>query len=241
MLVTIDVRSNPLIVARSCPVTFQGHDIGRLDFSKPWYHSGRENASYIPKDNATGVGLEIHFFSNQKGSVQQQNLARCDKYRILQIRSTNIRHLANEQAVQVDVPPDFHEPFYDNAPLEHGYGDHFTPKDSRDKPWSKPVKRASTVAIYDTPYVSDFYGTEGEDMIVMFETCVVCQREQQFDSILSCGNWGYVREYLGGMTGWTEPEFIESQCQAKPSSVFNHTLDTQQRIEYSYYLNWRDF
>lgn len=240
-LIPSPAHSEALRVAQSCPVSYQNQTIGRLDFSQPWFHSGRENASYIATDNATGVGLEIHFVSNSAGELNQDNLARCDKYRILQIRSTNIRHLRDEQPVQIDVPANFIEPFYDSAPLEHGYGEHFTPKDSRDKPWDQPVRRASTVAIYDTPYASDFYGTEGEDIKVMFETCVVCQREEQFDSILSCGNWGYVREYLGGMTGWTEPEFIPSQCQASPSRQFSKTLDSQQKIEYSYYLNWRDF
>lgn len=99
--------------------------------------------------------------------------------------------------------------------------------------------RASTVAIYDTPYVSDGYGIEGEDIKVKFETCVVCQRDQGYDLLLSCSTWGFTREYMGGMTGWTEPEFIPVQCAAWPSEQYQFALDNSDRLQYQYWLDWR--
>jgi hypothetical protein len=228
-----------LEVGKVCPVTYQKEPIGHLVFSKEWYHSGRSDASYIPKDDATGVGLEIHLFNNDAGHLKGQNIAHCDRYRLIQIRKTNARLFSGEKHVQIDVPDHFLDPFYDNAPLEHGYGVHHTPLDDEDKPWNGRPVRASTVAIYDTPYVSDSYGVEGQDLAVNFETCVVCERDRQYDNVLSCGSWGYKREYMGGMTGWAEPEFTGVQCKAKPSEQFQHTLNHSNRIEYSYWINWR--
>jgi len=238
-LFSAPVVADELLVGKACPVTFQKESVGILVFSKEWYHNSRDQASYIPKDDATGVGLEIHLFANQTGHLTGQNIAGCSRYRLLQVRSTTARLFDGERAVQIDVPDEFLNPFYDNAPLEHGYGMHRAPVDDRDKPWSGRPSRASTVAIYDTPYVSDAYGIEGKNIEVQFETCVVCERDNRYDAILSCGRWGYTREYMGGMTGWTEPEFDGVQCQSRPSQVFQDVLDNSNRIEYSFWLNWR--
>jgi len=239
LLYTAALKAAELEVGKVCPVTYQTESVGILVFSKEWYHSSRSNARYIPGDNATGVGLEIHLINNVTGHLSGQNIAQCDRYRLLQVRKTNSRLLPGEKPVQIDVPDEFLDPFYDNAPLEHGYGVHPTPRDDQDKPWSGQPKRASTVAIYDTPYVSDSYGVEGKDIEVEFETCVVCERDRSYDNILSCGSWGYKREYMGGMTGWAEPEFNGVQCHATPSETLKDTVNLSNRIEYSYWINWR--
>lgn len=228
-----------LVVGKVCPVTYKTQAVGSLIFSKEWYHSSRSNARYIPGDNATGVGLEIHLINNRRGHLSADNIAQCDRYRMLQIRKTNSRLLSGEKPIQIDVPDESTSPFYDSDPLEHGYGTHATPSDDEDKPWKGRPVRASTVAIYDTPYVSDAYGVEGKNIEVTFETCIVCEREDAYDKLLSCGTWGYEREYMGGMTGWAEPEFIAVQCHDKPSDTFRRTLDGSNRIEYSYWLSWR--
>ena len=232
-------NAEELWVGKVCPVSYQEENVGILVFSKEWYHSSRDNASYIPSDNATGIGLEIHLFANERGHLKGPNLAQCNRYRLLQVRSTTARLFDGEQAVQVDIPDDFNDPFYDNTPLEHGYGSHLTPVDDRDKPWQGQHSRTSTVAIYDTPYVSDAYGIEGENIDVTFETCVVCEREFRYDTILSCGTWGYTREYMGGLTGWAEPEFIGVQCKNDPSRIFQQVLDRSNRVDYSFWINWR--
>lgn len=240
LLVTIGpLEAADLEVGKVCPVLYQKESIGLLVFSKEWYHSGRSDASYIPKDDATGVGLEIHLINNEAGHISSQNIAHCDRYRLIQIRKTTARLFEGEKRLQIDVPDHFLDPFYDNHPLEHGYGVHKTPKDDLDKPWNGQPGRASTVAIYDTPYVSDAYGIEGKDIDVDFETCVVCERGRLYDNILSCGSWGYKREYMGGMTGWAEPEFKGVQCHSAPSEQFKNTLNNSNRIEYSYWINWR--
>lgn len=239
MLYPISAVTEELLVGKTCPVGYQKQNIGILVFSREWYHSSRHNASYIPRDNATGVGLEIHLFANRHGHLDGSNLAQCHRYRLLQMRSTTARLFDGERAVQVDIPDGFDDPFYDNSPLEHGYGTHMTPVDDRDKPWQGQHSRTSTVAIYDTPYVSDAYGIEGEDIDVSFETCVVCERELRYDTILACGTWGYTREYMGGLTGWSEPEFVGVQCNSKPSQTFQRVLDQSNRIDYSFWLNWR--
>lgn len=233
------VIAEELLVGKVCPVSYEQENIGILVFSREWYHSSRDNASYIASDNATGVGLEIHLFANKTGHLTGDNTARCDQYRLLQVRSTTARLFDGESAVQIDVPDEFDNPFYDNAPLEYGYGMHLTPEDDRDKPWSGRPTRASTVAIYDTPYVSDAYGVEGKNINVQFETCVVCEREDRYDTLLACGTWGYTRDYMGGSTGWTEPEFTGVQCNATPSTTFQQALIRSHRVEYAYWLNWR--
>lgn len=228
-----------LLVGKVCPVFFQQQQVGILAFSQEWYHTSRSHPSYTATDNATGVGLEIHFFSNSEGDIDSQNIAACDRYRLLQMRTSNARLLPGEKLTQIDVPDSFLSPFYDNAPLEHGRGVHRVPADDSDKPWHGRPTRASTVAIYDTPYVSDAWGVWGKSIDVRFETCVVCEREQQYDALLSCGNWGYRRDFMGGMTGWAEPEFQPVQCQAAPSEHYKATLNLSNRIEYSYWINWR--
>ncbi|NQZ92094.1 MAG: hypothetical protein HRT97_07095 [Moritella sp.] len=238
------VPDNELLLNKVCPVSspmpsLTQASIGILAFSQHWYHDGGDNAAYQARDNATGVGIEIHFLANDNGFVKGRNVANCQRYRIIQLRQTNIKNLVNELPVQIDIPNTFSLPFYDNHTLEHGHGMHKTPKDNQDKPWAQSVMRASSVAIYDTPYVSDAYGTEGEDIRVTFETCVVCQREQGFDQLLSCGSWGFQRDYMGGMTGWAEPEFIPVQCSVKPSDQYLTTLDNAERIDYRYWLDWR--
>ncbi|WP_157534177.1 hypothetical protein [Moritella sp. JT01] len=40
-----------------------------MAFSQHWYHNGSDNAAYQARDNATGVGIEIHFLTNDKGFV----------------------------------------------------------------------------------------------------------------------------------------------------------------------------
>lgn len=238
-LIPARLTATELLVGKTCPVTFEDHPVGFLVFSREWYHNSRSGAAYIPGDNATGVGLEMHFFSNDAGDTHLLNLPDCDRYRMLQVRNSNTRLPPGEQASQIDVPDQFPDPFYDNAPLEYGRGVHLVPADDRDKPWQGRPVRASTVSIYDTPYVSDAWGKEGKDINISFETCVVCERDQGYDALLSCGKWGYQRAYMGGMTGWAEPEFQPVQCQDKPSESFKATLDNSSRIEYSYWINWR--
>lgn len=228
-----------LLVGKSCPVTYKERSVGILVFSREWYHTSRSDAHYTPGDNATGIGLEIHFFSNDLGDTRILNLPDCDRYRMLQIRSSNARMLPGEHLSQVDVPDQFITPFYDHSPLEHGHGVHLAPADDRDKPWSGRPVRASTVSIYDSPYVSDAWGREGHDITIRFETCVVCQRDRRFDQLLSCGTWGYQRHYMGGMTGWAEPEFIPPKCLSTPTKGFQQTLNDSNRIDYSYWINWR--
>ena len=152
---------------------------------------------------------------------------------------SNAEHGNKVPAIQLDIPTQFELPFYDDQPLEFGRGSHLTPIDSQDKPWLAQHSRASSVAIYDTPYVSDYYGKEGENIRVKFETCVLCQREEGYDQLLSCGNWGFEREYMDSMTGWSEPEFIPVQCQTKASSRYLSTLDNDPQIDYQYWLDWR--
>lgn len=239
-----ELMAEELIVAKICPVVAtnltktQPPQLGILAFSQEWFHSSRSQASYIASDNATGVGIEIHFFSGLNGQIKGRNIASCDKYRMLQIRKSSI-NLINENKNQLDVPPENTEPFYDGGRLEHGHGTHYTPEDDQDKPWQGQVQRSSTVAIYDTPYISDAYGVEGEDMTIMFETCVVCEREDRFDQLLSCGQWGYSREYIGGATGWTEPEFIPVSCLINATDDFKKTIEYNESMSYHYWLNWR--
>lgn len=234
--------SEELLIAKICPVTLPDNQIhqhlGLLAFSKEWFHSSRSQASYIARDNANGIGIEIHFFAGLNGQLQGRNRAQCDKYRILQTRSSNIQ-LINERQNQLDAPAENIEPFYDSANLEYGHGTHFTPTDDQDKPWQGQVQRSSTVAIYDTPYITDAYGLEGEDIRIEFETCVVCERDNQFDQILSCGQWGYEREYIGGHTGWTEPEFIPVSCLTTASDNFKNTINFNDSMSYHYWVNWR--
>lgn len=232
-------QAEELTVGKVCPVLYHRQSIGILAFSREWYHDGRTDPRYTPGDNSTGVGLEIHFFANAPGDLRGQNSAGCDRYRILQVRKTTAKLLDDERAVQIDVPKDYADPFYDSGSLEHGYGTHYTPADDTDKPWSGRETRASTVAIYDTPYVSGYFGIEGQDIVVGFETCVVCRRDRGYDNILSCGQWGYRREYIDRMSGWSEAEFSGVQCRAEPSELFKKTLQESNRIEYSYWLNWR--
>lgn len=233
-----NLTAEELLVGKTCPVSYQGNPVGFLVFSREWYHNSRSGASYIPGDNATGVGLEIHFFSNDAGDTQVLNLPDCDRYRMLQIRSTNTRLLPGEHSIQVDVPDQFLDPFYDSPPLEYGRGVHQVPADDGDKPWQGRPVRAATVSIYDTPYVSDRWGKEGQNIDIGFETCVICERDRRYDALLSCGQWGYQRSYMG-MTGWAEPEFQPVQCLSEPSESFKNTLNNSNRIEYSYWLNWR--
>ncbi|MGB0733628.1 MAG: hypothetical protein ACPGPF_07675, partial [Pontibacterium sp.] len=140
-----------LLVGKYCPVSFEQENLGLLVFSKEWFHSGRHNASYIASDNATGIGIEIHFFASAKGHINATNTANCSRYRLLQSRQTNARLFFGESAYAIDAPDNFDDPFYDSSPLEHGYGSHQTPTDDKDKPWQGRHSRASTVAIYDTP------------------------------------------------------------------------------------------
>lgn len=228
-----------LKVGKICPVTYKQSQIGAIIFSREWYHSSRSDARYIAGDNATGVGLEIHLKNNFSGKIEGLNLADCDQYRILQIRKTNARLHQGENKVQIDIPDEFDNPFYDNAPLEHGYGLHKTPIDDSDKPWKGQLYRDASVSIYDTPYVSDSYGIDGQHLIVEFETCAVCERRGHYDTLLSCGSWGYQREYMGGMTGWAEPEFNDVQCSATASNEFEETIIQTHQVEYSYWIHWR--
>lgn len=239
LTISPSVSAAELLVGKTCPVYYQQQPVGFLVFSREWYHTSRSHPSYTATDNSTGVGLEIHFFSNDRGDVDILNLPDCDRYRMLQIRTSNARMLPGEKTIQVDVPDSSTSPFYDSSPLEHGRGVHLAPPDDTDKPWTGRPTRASTVAIYDTPYVSDAWGVWGDNIDVSFETCVVCERDQQYDELLSCGNWGYRRTFMGGMTGWAEPEFQPVQCQATASELYRQTLNASNRIEYSYWINWR--
>ncbi|WP_432464504.1 MULTISPECIES: hypothetical protein [unclassified Agarivorans] len=234
-----DSSTDDLLVGKVCPVSYQQQALGILVFSQAWYHSGRQQASYVARDNATGVGVEIHLFTNRSGELELENQANCSRYRMLQVRTTNRRLLADELGSQVDAPAQLLEPFYDTEPLEYGYGVHATPQDHFDKPWQGRPKRASTLAIYDTPFVSDALGKLGQNIEVDFETCVVCQRDVGYDSILSCGRWGYQREFLDERSGWAEPEYKEATCLNFPSIGFRQTVDLAEPFEYQHWLNWR--
>jgi len=239
-VISTSTRAESLQVSKVCPVTNNvGDSLGLLVLSEFWFHSGRENASYIATDNATGIGVEIHFFNNALGQLQASNISSCDKYRMLQVRKTNSLLNHSDSPIQVDIPNFFEQPFYDNSPLEYGYNTHQTPTDNRDKPWLNRTTRASTVAIYDTPYVSDAYGIEGKHIRVEFETCVVCERERGFDQLLSCATWGYQRDYLDEETGWTEPDIITPQCFIQASEQFKETLENNLIVEYRNWLDWR--
>lgn len=239
---TAHAEDDTLTVGKACPVYADSHEktqVGTLAFSQPWYHSGRTDARYIPGDNATGIGIEIHFFSNETGQVTGNNIASCNRYRLVQIRQTSARLFDGESAVQIDIPEQAPTPFYDSPPMEHGYGTHLTPLDDSDKPWIGRPVRASTVAIYDTPYVSDSYGIEGQHIRTRFETCVVCERDQSYDSVLSCGSWGFQRDYLNEETGWTEPDLLPMRCLGQPSPQFRQTLEQSNQVAYSFWLHWR--
>ncbi len=237
-LVCHRLLADELVLSKVCPVMFESQQIGILTLSIPWFHNGREQASYTALDDATGIGIEIHYFNNKLG-VEQQQLGFCQHYRLLQVRESNAILNSDESQIQIDVPSIFSEPFYDNAPLEFGRGTHLTPIDANDKPWQGRVVRSSTVALYDTPYISDAYGVEGQDIVVNFETCLVCQNDNDIDYLLSCARWGYVREYMGGMTGWSEPEVLPSTCQIKPSPQFVNTLEQDTKHDYLYWFSWR--
>lgn len=239
LLTATTAHTETLTVSKSCPVKTSSAQVGILAFSQPWYHSGRSDARYFPGDNATGIGLEIHFFANTQGLVTGRNLAQCNRYRLLQIRKTTAQLFEGEKAIQIDIPDEAYTPFYDNPPMEHGYGTHLTPLDNLDKPWNGRPVRASTVGIYDTPYVSDSYGVEGQHIRTEFETCVICERDMGYDSLLSCGRWGYQRDYLNEETGWTEPEVLPVECLKQPSDSFRQTLENSNQVAYTYWLQWR--
>ncbi|MCG8668961.1 MAG: hypothetical protein MI867_06075, partial [Pseudomonadales bacterium] len=201
-------------MGKACPVEFDKTNIGTLVISQPWYHASRSKAAYQAMDNATGIGVEIHFFANEEGDTRYGNIPNCDRYRLLQVRKTTARLNKGELPLQIDVPDTHEEPYYDSYPLEYGYGTHQAPIDDLDKPWDGRPTRSSTVGIYDTPFVSDAYGKEGENIWVRFETCAVCERDHTHNSLLACLSWGYEREYMGGQTGWAEPEPLAMQCHA---------------------------
>jgi len=225
-------------VGKVCPVTHQGKSMGNLVLSTPWYHDGGGNAAYIARDNAIGVGIEIHFFSNILASVRKKHMAQCDKYRLLQVRFTNSKLLASQTKSAIDVPRQQPTPFYDDGQLEHGRGSHLTPIDSDDKPWVGRHSRASTVGLYDTPYLSDWFGIAGKDIIVEFETCVVCEKNNQRDSVLSCGQWGFSRGYVNEMDGWAEPQTLPLQCLAAPTTRFINTVNDSHQFEYQNIMDW---
>ncbi|MGB1238236.1 MAG: hypothetical protein ACPG4U_08495 [Pseudomonadales bacterium] len=238
ILCPLNTISAPLEVAKFCPGLHRSTQLGLLAFSIPWYHNSRSKAAYIPRDDATGIGIEIHWFNSVSGQINGTNIGHCDNYRILQSRTTNARLMHGEQKVQIDVPVAIESPFYDQPPMEFGRGTHYTPSDTRDKPWSEPPTRASTLAIYDTPYITDRFATEGIDIAVTFETCIVCQRASRYDSILGCGHWGYHREFIDSQSGWAEPDFSGIACMAQPS-MLERALSNSVNIDYPYWLEWR--
>jgi len=239
ILISFSAIAEDLLVTKTCPVLHNKSKIGILAFSIPWFHNGGSQASYIAKDNATGIGIEIHFLVNSEGLAHNQKSLACDKYRILQFRNTNAKLPSDQTKIQLDIPINSVEPFYDSFPLEFGHGMHKTPSDMRDKPWINSVMRASTVAIYDTPFVSDNYGVEGENIEVTFETCVVCQQFKAVDIILSCGTWGFNREYMGGMTAWSEPEAYPIKCSSELNNEYIKVLKNTKHISYKYGLDWK--
>lgn len=235
--------SNPLLadelnVGKVCPVTQQQTVLGHLVLSTPWYHDGSGHAAYIARDNAIGVGIEIHFFSNKSGDVRHNNLAQCDQYRLLQVRFTNSKILPRQTKFAIDVPDSQPSPFYDDGLLEHGRGSHFTPVDNSDKPWLDRHSRASTVGLYDTPYLSDWFGIPGKDINVEFETCVVCEKTTQRDSVLSCGRWGFSRDYVNEMDGWAEPQATPLQCMIQPTTRFINTVNDSHQFDYQNIIDW---
>ena len=238
LLVVFSSTANELVIGTFCPVEYANQSLGILAFSHPWYHDGMQSAAYHPRDNDIGVGLEIHFFANITGQIDKGNLAQCDNYRIIQTRYTSAIIPGHQKSLQLDIPQDFDQPYYDSEPLEFGRGNHNTPVDSSDKPWANQTTRSSTVAIYDTPFVSDIFGVDGQDIKVQFETCIVCQREQGYDLILGCGNWGFIREHTD-VNEWAEPDFISVQCQSSPSDEYTETLNSSTQVDYEYWLDWR--
>ena len=124
-----DAEASELEVGKVCPVAYRDNLVGNLIVSMPWYHSSRLDAAYVAMDNATGIGVEIHFFTNVDGDTRYRNIAECDRFRLLQTRQSNARLMTGEKAVQLDIPNQFNTPFSDNAPLEHGRGSHLTPYD----------------------------------------------------------------------------------------------------------------
>lgn len=230
LLMPLIAHSNDLFVEKSCPVNFQNDTIGTLVISKPWFHESRISAAYQAMDNATGIGVEIHFFANKYGDVRYENYPNCDSYRIFQVRKTNARLNPGEKQLQADVPDYDASPYYDSGELEHGRGTHQTPIDTADKPWDTRPTRSSTVSIYDTPYVSDAYGIEGKPISVRFETCAVCSRDHTIDTILACVSWGYDRDYMGGHTGWSEPELQPISCHSTPSRDIYSVINSNETL-----------
>lgn len=237
--ISFQTSAQDLLVAKTCPVVYNNTNIGILAFSMPWYHNGGSQASYIAKDNATGIGIEIHFLANKNGFSDTKQQKICDQFRIMQFRNTNAKLPRGEDKVQLDIPATHPEPFYDAPPLEFGHGMHQTPIDHHDKPWKNIIMRASTVAIYDTPFVSDSYGIEGKDIIVKFETCVVCRHFKKADHILSCGSWGFNREYMGGMTAWSEPEADPIKCSDAPNKEHLEVLNNSNLVSYKQGIDWQ--
>lgn len=237
ILFSCKIFADDLLVSKTCPVLHKNKSVGILAFSVPWFHNGGSPATYTAKDNDTGIGIEIHFLANKHGLSLKSEKKLCDKYRMLQFRDTSARLLNNEKNVQLDIPKNSLEPFYDALPLEFGHGMHKTPKDTADKPWENRIMRASTIGIYDTPFVSDNYGIEGNDIMVKFETCVVCQKREQIDHILSCGTWGFNREYMGGMTAWSEPEAYPIKCINKPKKEHLDVLKNSKFTAYNHLFN----
>lgn len=239
IVIIFQTSAQELLVSKACPVVYNNKNIGILAFSIPWYHNGGTQASYIAKDNATGVGIEIHFLVNENGVYNTVQKKLCDQYRIMQFRNTNAKLPINEDSVQLDIPFSHGEPFYDAPPLEFGHGMHETPLDHQDKPWNNTIMRASTVAIYDTPFVSDSYGIEGKNIEVKFETCVVCRKFKSLDKILACGSWGFNREYMGGMTAWSEPEADPIKCFDSPKKEHLEVLNNSKLVSYKEGIDWK--
>ncbi|MGB0734196.1 MAG: hypothetical protein ACPGPF_10530, partial [Pontibacterium sp.] len=59
------------------------------------------------------------------------------------------------------------------------------------------------------------------------------------DTILSCGTWGYQRDYINEMHGWAEPEFLGVQCQSEPSEALQLALMQDRRFDYNFWIDWR--
>jgi len=154
------------------------------------------------------------------------------------VRFTNSKLLATQTKFAIDVPSQQPSPFYDDGELEYGRGSHLTPIDSTDKPWFGRHSRASTVGIYDTPYLSDWFGIKGQDIVVEFETCVVCENYSQRDSVLSCGKWGFSRDYVNEMDGWAEPQTLPLQCVITPTTRFITTVNDSHQFDYQNIIDW---
>jgi len=70
-------EAQELLPDKICPVIFpaandissKASELGLLVISKAWFHNSGQLAGYIAKDDATGIGVEIHFLPTAMGKL----------------------------------------------------------------------------------------------------------------------------------------------------------------------------